>query len=39
MSNHDDMNMNKPAKLVTYGSQVSFNLDDNFDLYLYGEGY
>ena len=29
MIDHDS-DMTKPAKLVTYGSQVFFNLEDNY---------
>ena len=36
MSDHD---MSKPARLVTFGSTVFFNLEDNFSLYINGEGY
>ena len=38
MADHSD-HFNKPAKLVTFGSLVHFNLETNFSLYMYGEGF
>ena len=39
MDHNEDEHLTKPARLVTFGSLVNINLEDNFSLYLYGEGY
>ncbi len=35
----EEEHFDKPAKFVTFGSLINLNLEDDFSLYLYGEGF
>ncbi len=37
MSSHD--HFDKPAKLVTFGSLIHLNIEDNFNCFVYGNGF
>lgn len=39
MADSHESHLTKPAKLVTFGSLITLNLEDNFSYYVYGEGF